>query len=146
MLITQESHLFPIRSPASSPRMMRGTWSHFVLQRMKWTSTMTLCRLQPPVQVTGSPARSRRLPTVRCASPPEQPAKNRLDMRSLQSGRQVAAPQIPAPFFPEVHKEISRSWHSPYSARASGSCMFSSVDGADCWGYTKPLPHEPHRG
>ncbi|KAL0177570.1 hypothetical protein M9458_026464, partial [Cirrhinus mrigala] len=41
-------------------------------------------------------------------SPPEQPTKNRLDMRYLQSGRQVAAPQRRAPFFPEVHEEISR--------------------------------------
>ncbi|RXN29582.1 guanylate cyclase 2G-like protein [Labeo rohita] len=77
-------------------------------------------------------------------SPPEQPTKNRLDMRYLQSGRQVAAPQRPAPFFPEVHEEISRSWRSPYSARAqaAGSRMLSSVDGADRWGYTKPPPVE----
>ncbi|KAI2658175.1 Transposon Tf2-8 polyprotein [Labeo rohita] len=65
-------------------------------------------------------------------------------MRYLQSGRQVAAPQRPAPFFPEVHEEISRSWRSPYSARAqaAGSHMLSSVDGADRWGYTKPPPVE----
>ncbi|KAL0178303.1 hypothetical protein M9458_027197, partial [Cirrhinus mrigala] len=77
-------------------------------------------------------------------SPPEQPTKNRLDMRYLQSGRQVAAPQRPAPFFPEVHEETSRSWRSPYSARAqaAGSRMLSSVDGADRWGYTKPPPVE----
>ncbi|KAL0197791.1 hypothetical protein M9458_006331, partial [Cirrhinus mrigala] len=77
-------------------------------------------------------------------SPPEQPTKNRLDMRYLQSGRQVAAPQRPAPFFPEVHEEISRSWRSPYSAQAqaAGLRMLSSVDGADRWGYTKPPPVE----
>ncbi|KAI2651159.1 Golgin subfamily B member 1 [Labeo rohita] len=77
-------------------------------------------------------------------SPPEHPTKNRLDMRYLQSGRQVGAPQRPAPFFPEVHEEISRSWRSPYSARAqaAGSRMLSSVDGADRWGYTKPPPVE----
>ncbi|KAI2653070.1 Transposon Ty3-I Gag-Pol polyprotein [Labeo rohita] len=53
-------------------------------------------------------------------------------------------PQRPAPFFPEVHEEISRSWRSPYSARAqaAGSRMLSSVDGADRWGYTKPPPVE----
>ncbi|KAL0153980.1 hypothetical protein M9458_050737, partial [Cirrhinus mrigala] len=76
------------------------------------------------------------------ASPPEQPTKNRLNMLHLQSGRQVAAPQRLAPFFPEVHEEISRSWRSPYSARAqaAGSRMLSSVDGANRWGYTNLLP------
>ncbi|RXN34619.1 dynein heavy chain axonemal-like protein [Labeo rohita] len=49
-------------------------------------------------------------------SPPEQPNKNRLDMQY-----QVAAPQRPAPFFPEVHEEISLSWRSPYSARAQAA-------------------------
>ncbi|KAI2666671.1 Transposon Ty3-G Gag-Pol polyprotein [Labeo rohita] len=103
---------------------MRGIWSPLVLQRTTWMMTTTPCRLQPLVQVTGPPAWSRRLPTVSCASPPapideelvkilseavqdlgldwsppEQPTKNRLDMRYLQSGRQVAAPQRPAPFF-----------------------------------------------
>lgn len=77
-------------------------------------------------------------------SPPGQPTKNRLDMRSLHSSRQPAAPLRPAPFFPEVHDEILCSWRCPYSTRAQpvGSRMFQSVDGADRVGYARPPPIE----
>ncbi|RXN24377.1 dynein heavy chain axonemal-like protein [Labeo rohita] len=61
-------------------------------------------------------------------SPPEQPNKNRLDMWYLQSGRQVGTPQRLAPFFPEVHEEISRSWCSPYSARTQAAKMLKMLD------------------
>lgn len=67
-----------------------------------------------------------------------------MDMWFLQAGRRVAAPQRPAPFFLEVHDEISWPWRSPYSARAqaTGSLLLSSIDGADCLGSSKPPPVE----
>lgn len=46
-------------------------------------------------------------------SPLQQPARNRMDMWFLQSGRHAATPQRPALFFPEVHAEISQSSPRP---------------------------------
>lgn len=130
--------------------------------------TTTLCPLQPPTRVTGS-VRSLRPPcgeflgkpasvdeellkilTEAVAdlgldwSQPEQPAKNRMDMWFLQQGCHDAAPHRPAPFFPEVHEEILRSCRSPHSARGQpvGTCLLSTVDGADHLGYNKPPPVE----
>lgn len=60
----------------------------------------------------------------------------------LQSGRQTAAPQKLAPFFPEVHGEISLSLHTLYSpwTHARKTFFLSSFNEADCLCYEKLLP------
>lgn len=75
-------------------------------------------------------------------SAPKEPSKNSLDEWFLQSGRQTAAPQRLASFFPEVHDEISLSFNTPHSAwtHARRTSFLSSVNEADCWGYEKPQP------
>ncbi len=59
-------------------------------------------------------------------SPPEEPSPSRLDERFLP-GRCQAPRQRASPFFPEVHDEIIRSWHAPYSfcLHASSSSVTS---------------------
>lgn len=67
-------------------------------------------------------------------SPPTEPEWNRLDEWFLQPSLCcAAAPQRPTPFFPKVHKEVSKLWHAPYSAHAHvfGSALLTSVDGAN---------------
>lgn len=73
---------------------------------------------------------------------PKEPSKNRLDEWFLQSGRQTAAPQKLAPFFPEVYGEISLSLQTPHSAwtHARETSFLSSFNEADCWCYEKLLP------
>ncbi len=71
-------------------------------------------------------------------SPPEEPSRSRLDEWFLP-GRRQAPQQRPSPFFPEVHDELTRSWHSPYSARlrTSASSALTTVDGAEEKGYER---------
>ncbi|XP_016113692.1 mitogen-activated protein kinase kinase kinase kinase 4-like [Sinocyclocheilus grahami] len=65
-------------------------------------------------------------------SPPEEPTRSHLD-EWLLPGCHQAPRQRASPFFPEVHDEITRSWHAPYSAclRASSSSTLTTVDGAE---------------
>ncbi len=51
------------------------------------------------------------------------------------------SPPTIAPFFPEVHDELTKSWSAPYSSRIcpSASAALTSVDGAEEKGY-KHLP------
>lgn len=74
-------------------------------------------------------------------SPPEEPARSRLDEWFLP-GRQQAPRQRTAPFFPEVHDELTKSWRAPYSARlrTSSSSALTSIDGADERGYERLPP------
>ena len=70
-------------------------------------------------------------------SPPKEPAPNRLDGCFLPSRRQAPASRS-APFLPELHQELSKSWNAPFSARlrSSVSSALSQVDGAAEKGYT----------
>lgn len=45
--------------------------------------------------------------------------------------------QRTAPFFPEVHEELAKSWRAPYSTRLclSSSSLLSIIDGAEEKGY-----------
>ncbi len=45
-------------------------------------------------------------------SPPEEPARSRLD-ECILPGRHQAPHQRASPFFPEIHEELTRSWHAP---------------------------------
>ncbi|KAI2647691.1 Gamma-glutamyl phosphate reductase [Labeo rohita] len=74
-------------------------------------------------------------------SPPEKPTRGCLDEWFLP-GRHQAPHQRASPFFPEVHDEITKSWHAPYSANlcTSSSSALSSIDGAEEKGYDKPPP------
>ncbi|MCJ8740105.1 hypothetical protein PDJAM_G00055060 [Pangasius djambal] len=74
-------------------------------------------------------------------STPEEPTRSRLDEWFLPGCRQ-APRQRAAPFFPEVHDELTKSWRAPYSARlrTSVSSAFSTVDGAVEKGYEKLPP------
>ncbi len=69
-------------------------------------------------------------------SPPEEPSPSRLDERFLP-GRCQAPRQRASPFFPEVHDEIIRSWHAPYSfcLHDSSSSALTSVGGIEEKGY-----------
>ena len=69
-------------------------------------------------------------------SPPEKPAPNRLDGCFLPSRRLAPASRL-APFLPELHTELSKSWNAPFSARlrSSASSALSQVDGATEKGY-----------
>ncbi|ROK16088.1 hypothetical protein DPX16_22706 [Anabarilius grahami] len=77
-------------------------------------------------------------------SAPHEPTRSRLDEWFLP-GRRHAPPQRAAPFFPEVHDELTKSWHAPYSARLHppASHTLISIDGAEQKGYEKlPLLYE----
>ena len=64
-------------------------------------------------------------------SSPDEPTRSRLDEWFLQ-GRRQAPQQRPAPFFPEVHDELTKSWKAPHSAhlKPSFSSTLSTVGGA----------------
>lgn len=73
-------------------------------------------------------------------APPEEPTRSRLDEWYLP-GRRQAPRQRPAPFFPEVHDELTKSWRAPYSARLrTSSAALSSVDGSQEKGYEQLPP------
>lgn len=47
----------------------------------------------------------------------EEPTRSQLDEWFLLPGHSKQAPwQHPAPFFLEVHQELTKMWHAPYSA------------------------------
>ncbi|XDV32563.1 hypothetical protein PO909_003350 [Leuciscus waleckii] len=77
-------------------------------------------------------------------APKELPSKRWMDGSFLGAGRQAEAPRRPAPFFSEVHEELTRSWRSPYSARAhaQGTQLLTTVEGAEKLGYTRLPPVE----
>ena len=76
-------------------------------------------------------------------SPPKAPAPNRLDGCFLPSRRQAPASRS-APFLPELHSELAKSWNAPFSARlrSPASATLSQVDGAAEKGYTQIPPVE----
>ncbi|CAM4733894.1 unnamed protein product [Leuciscus chuanchicus] len=77
-------------------------------------------------------------------STPAEPAHNRLDGCFLLGDR-VSPPSRPAPFLPELHEELAKSWCAPFSARVrtSASAAFSVVDDAKNRGYhSLPLVEE----
>lgn len=75
-------------------------------------------------------------------APKELPTKSWMDGSFLGAGCQAEAPQRPAPFFSEVHEELTWSWRSPYSARAHshGTQLLTTVEGAEKLGYARPPP------
>ncbi|CAM4452228.1 unnamed protein product [Leuciscus chuanchicus] len=85
-------------------------------------------------------------------SSPEQPAHNRLDGFFLP-GERASPASRPAPFLPELHEEVGKSWNrawnkspspAPYSARVrlAVSLAFSAVDDAKNKGYLSLPPVE----
>ena len=73
-------------------------------------------------------------------APPEEPTRGRLDEWYLPGPRQ-ATRQRSAPFFPEVHDELTKSWRAPYPARLrTSSAALSSVDGSQEKGYEQLPP------
>lgn len=73
----------------------------------------------------------------------EQPAKRWMSRSFLSVSRQMDSPQRPAPFFPEIHEDITRSSHTPYSVRAhgQGTQLFTVVVG----GWRNGVTCEPHQ-
>ena len=69
-------------------------------------------------------------------SPPKEPEPNRLDGFFLPSRRPAPASRS-APFLPELHAELSKSWNAPFSTRLRSpvSSALSQVDGAAENGY-----------
>ena len=76
-------------------------------------------------------------------STPQQPAHNRLDGCFLHRDR-ASQPSRPAPFLPELHEEVAKSWNAPFSARvrAPVSAAYSVVVGAKEKGYHSLPPVE----
>ncbi|ROL29786.1 hypothetical protein DPX16_0843 [Anabarilius grahami] len=74
-------------------------------------------------------------------APPEEPSRGRLDEWYLPGRRQTPR-QRSAPFFPEVHDELTKSWRAPYSARlhTTHRSALTAVDGADAKGYENLPP------
>ncbi|XP_048036007.1 sialoadhesin-like [Megalobrama amblycephala] len=74
-------------------------------------------------------------------APPEEPSRSRLDEWFLP-GRRQAPRQRAAPFFPEVHEELTKSWRAPYSARlhTTHRSALMTVDSAEEKGYEHPPP------
>lgn len=74
----------------------------------------------------------------------EEPA--RLEKWFLPGCRQ-APWQHASPFFPEVHEELTRSWHSPLGPPSSSSSTLTLVNAADEKGYERMPPlDEPLAG
>ena len=76
-------------------------------------------------------------------SPPAVSPPNRLDGCFLPASRQAPASR-PAPFLPELHEELAKSWNAPVSARlrSPASSALSRVDGATEKGYDRIPPVE----
>ncbi len=74
-------------------------------------------------------------------STPEEPSLSRLD-EWFFPGQHQAPHQRASAFFPEVHDEIPKSWHAPYSSRlcASSSSALTLVNGALETGYDRLPP------
>ncbi|XP_056089774.1 basement membrane-specific heparan sulfate proteoglycan core protein-like [Rhinichthys klamathensis goyatoka] len=72
---------------------------------------------------------------------PAPPPRNRLDGRFLRKN-EAPSQSRSAPFLPELHEEVAKSWNAPFSARlrTSSSAAFSSVDGAKDRGYLSIPP------
>ncbi|ROL54791.1 hypothetical protein DPX16_23237 [Anabarilius grahami] len=70
-------------------------------------------------------------------APPEEPSRSRLDEWFLPGSRRQSPRQRSAPFFPEVHEELTKSWRAPYSARlhTTSRSALTTVDGSDTKGY-----------
>ncbi|ROL48564.1 hypothetical protein DPX16_12180 [Anabarilius grahami] len=70
-------------------------------------------------------------------APPEEPSRSRLDEWFLPGSRRQSPRQRSAPFFPEVHEELTKSWRAPYSARLHTitRSALTTVDGSDAKGY-----------
>ncbi|CAM4555247.1 unnamed protein product [Leuciscus chuanchicus] len=64
-------------------------------------------------------------------STPEQPAHNWLDGYFLP-GERTSPASRPAPFHPELHEEVAKSWNAPFSTRMHSFVLlaFSAVDDA----------------
>ncbi|KAL0188184.1 hypothetical protein M9458_015283, partial [Cirrhinus mrigala] len=79
---------------------------------------------------------------------PEQPSKRWMDGSFLGASRQAEAPQRPAPFFPELHEELTHSWRSPHSARAhaQGTQLLTTVEGTEKEGDAVAAHLCPSRG
>ncbi len=73
--------------------------------------------------------------------PQEEPFRSHLDEWFLPE-RGQAPRQQSSPFFPEVHDEITKSWHAPYSSRlrASSSFALTSFEGTEEKGYDSLPP------
>ncbi len=67
---------------------------------------------------------------------PEEPSRSRLN-KCFLPGRHKALRRCSFPFFSEVHDELTKSWHAPYSSRIrpSASVALTSVDGTEDKGY-----------
>lgn len=57
-------------------------------------------------------------------------------------GHRQTARHKPAAFFHQVHEELTKSWHAPYSTSSSTSATLSSVGGAAEKGYETLPPLE----
>ncbi len=76
-------------------------------------------------------------------NPPEEPVRSKLDSWYFRSTRKADS-RASVPFFPDVHKQLVKTWSAPQSARVHSStqAMFSHVDGAEAHGYVRSPPVE----
>ncbi|KAL0176031.1 hypothetical protein M9458_028361, partial [Cirrhinus mrigala] len=73
--------------------------------------------------------------------PPPRPEPSRLDDWFLGNNRDSRPHSSPVPFFPEVHKNLTKWWKAPLLARAqyTNSSSFSTLEGGPARGY-KEVP------
>ncbi len=74
----------------------------------------------------------------------EESAHGLLDEWFLPGCRQQSSRQRPAPFLPEVHEVLTKTWRAPYSARVNTSTSeaLTTVHGAEEKGVSKFPPLE----
>ncbi|KAL1278055.1 hypothetical protein QQF64_024728 [Cirrhinus molitorella] len=76
-------------------------------------------------------------------SPPEEPARSKLDSWYFRSTRKADS-RASVPFFPDVHEQLVKTWSAPQSARVHSAtqAIFSHVEGAEAHGYVRSPPVE----
>ncbi len=74
-------------------------------------------------------------------SPPEEPAKSKLDSWYFRS-TQKADSRALIPFFPDVYEQLVKTWSAPQLAcvHSATQAIFSHVDGAETHGYVRSPP------
>lgn len=96
------------RATASSRRPSTHVWQHYVSEVEDWANSPNH-HPQPPRQ-----------------------------MVPAAWGLSTGPMPVASPFFPEAHKELTKSWHAPYSACVHYSSLsaFTSVDSTEKNGYS----------
>ncbi len=127
-------HLSSSPNTISVPLRLRATWSRSVWVTTNWM-TAFLWRLQTAEELSGSVTDPALLPSsalrnARLRADEELIGVMTKAVNELGSNGLPLRSHLAAPFFPEVHDELTKSWHAPHSSciRPSASTALTSVD------------------